>query len=194
MIFIAHRINSISKLKNLNPKFGVEIDLRDYNKDIHIVHDPFKKGIKLSKYLKNYKHKFIICNIKSERIEFQVIKILNKFKIKNFFFLDSSFPMKVICLRKKIYNQSIRYSKFESLPKTKFFDKIKWIWFDTYDGLPENQELKKLKKNNKKVCLVCPKLHKKSFSNNLIKKFIKKNHANIDMICTKKDYFQNWEL
>ena len=113
MIFIAHRINSINKLKNLNPKFGVEIDLRDYNKDIHIVHDPFKKGIKLSKYLKNYKHKFIICNIKSERIEFQDIKILKKFKIKNFFFLDSSFPMKVICVRKKIFCLTITVTLFQ---------------------------------------------------------------------------------
>ena len=86
MIFVAHRINTIKNLKELEPKFGVEIDLRDFKKDIHISHDPFKKGIKLSRYLKYYKHNFIICNIKSERIELEVIKILKKFKIEKFFF------------------------------------------------------------------------------------------------------------
>lgn len=194
MIFVAHRINTIKNLKELEPKFGVEIDLRDFKKDIHISHDPFKKGIKLSRYLKYYKHNFIICNIKSERIELEVIKILKKFKIEKFFFLDSSFPMKVICLKKKIYNQSIRYSKFESLPKTNFFDKIKWIWLDTFDGLPSARDIKKLKKNKRKICLVCPKLHDRKFDNSLIKKFIKDNHKHIDMICTKKIFFKNWEL
>ena len=193
MIFIAHRTNSINKLKKLKKNFGVEVDLRDHNKDIHIVHDPFKKGIRFSEYLKYYRHRFIICNIKSERIELDVFRILKKFKIKKFFFLDSSFPMKVICLRRKIYNQSIRYSKFENLPKTNFFNKVKWIWFDTFDGLPKTQELKKLKKIGKKICLVCPRLHQKKYSKSLIKKFINLNHDYIDMICTKKEFFKSWE-
>ena len=81
MILTAHRINSINKLKNLNQNYGVEIDLRDYNKNIHLSHDPFKKGIKFSEYLKKYNHKFIICNIKSERIEIKVHKITIIFEL-----------------------------------------------------------------------------------------------------------------
>ena len=194
MILIAHRINSIINLKKLDKKYGVEIDLRDYNNNLHLCHDPFKKGVKFSEYLKSYNHKFIICNVKSERIEFKILKILKNFKIKNYFFLDSSFPMKVICIKNKIYNQSIRYSKFEDFPKTKFFDKINWIWLDTFDGLPKVKDIKKLKKKNKKICLVCPKLHKKSFNKVLINNFLKKNFKYIDMVCTKKENFKIWEL
>ena len=92
MYHIAHRINSIKELRSLDEKYGIEIDIRDKNKNLIVVHDPFKDGINLNKFLKYYKHKIIIANIKSERIEDRVIKEFNKFKIKNYFFLDSSFP------------------------------------------------------------------------------------------------------
>ena len=89
MILVAHRINTIDKLKKLDKKYGVEIDIRDKGKNLFIVHDPFKKGILLKSFLKHYDHKLIIANIKSERIEDSVIKIFNKLNIKNYFFLDS---------------------------------------------------------------------------------------------------------
>ena len=86
MDYIAHRINSISQLKKLNSDYGIEIDIRDDKKDLVVVHDPFKKGVKLNHYLKHYNHKLIIANIKSERIEDDVIKMFKKFNINNFFF------------------------------------------------------------------------------------------------------------
>ena len=46
MDYIAHRINTIKQLKLLDNKYGIEIDIRDDGKDLIIVHDPFKKGIK----------------------------------------------------------------------------------------------------------------------------------------------------
>ena len=192
MILISHRANTIKDLKKTDKNHGVEIDLRDEKKDIYIQHDPFKKGVLLRDYLKHYKHKFIICNIKSERIEFDVINILKKYSIKNYFFLDSSFPMKFICIKNKIYNQSIRLSKYESFPKTKFFDKIKWIWLDTFDGLPKETLIKSLKRKKKKICLVSPELHNIKIKKKEIKSFLKKTHNSIDMVCTKKKFFRNW--
>ena len=50
MIFIAHRINTIKELNKIPQKFGIEIDLRDNNKDIELVHDPFKKGVNLKDF------------------------------------------------------------------------------------------------------------------------------------------------
>ena len=101
MILVSHRINSVKSLKKLSYNYGVEVDLRDFKNNIHLSHDPFKIGEQFTKYLKSFNHKFLICNIKSERIEFKVLKLLKKFNIRNYFFLDSSFPMKVICLKKK---------------------------------------------------------------------------------------------
>ena len=40
----------------------------------------------LNKFLKFFKHRLIIANIKSERIESSVIKIFKKYKINNYFF------------------------------------------------------------------------------------------------------------
>ena len=194
MILVAHRINTVSSLKKLSSNYGVEVDLRDFKNTIHISHDPFKVGENFYKYLKSFNHRFLICNIKSERIEFKVLNLIKKFNIKNYFFLDSSFPMKVICLKKNINKQSIRFSKYENLPKTKFFNKIDWIWFDTYGQLPSVQKLKKLKKIKKKICMVCPKLHDKKFDKKKITNFIKKNHYYIDMVCTKKKNFIIYKL
>ena len=100
MYLIAHRINTIKQLRKLDKKYGIEIDIRDDKKNLIVVHDPFKKGILLKSFLKFYKHKILIANIKSERIEDEVIKIFKKNNIKNYFFLDSSFP-KIIDLVKK---------------------------------------------------------------------------------------------
>ncbi len=195
MLLIAHRINKIRELINLNNKYGIEIDIRNYKNELIIEHDPFKKGVKLEKFLKYYNHKFLIANIKSERIEDRVIKLFRKFKIKNYFFLDSSFP-KIIDLVKKKFNKiSIRVSHYEGLTAAKKLKgKAKWIWYDTFLGIPKNfKDFKYLKYKLKyKICLVSPeisgnKVNKKS------KQIIKLKKSNlIDAVCTKKNYFSNW--
>ena len=92
--FIAHRINTIAELKNLPSYFGAELDLRDdLNGRIYIQHNPFESGDDFEDFLKEYHHGIMILNIKSERIELNCLKLLAKFNIKNYFFLDSTFPM-----------------------------------------------------------------------------------------------------
>ena len=41
MIKIKHRINSIHELKEVNPIYGVEVDIRSYGSEIIINHEPF---------------------------------------------------------------------------------------------------------------------------------------------------------
>ena len=86
--FIAHRINKISDLKNLPSNFGVEIDLRDHQGKIVIGHDPFdySESDCFEEYLQNYQHQTLILNIKSERIESEVLRIIKKYQIKKYFF------------------------------------------------------------------------------------------------------------
>ena len=68
MQFIAHRINTISELRNLPTEYGVEIDLRDsLDGRIYIQHNPFESGEDFEKYLKEYHHGTMILNIKSEK-------------------------------------------------------------------------------------------------------------------------------
>jgi hypothetical protein len=196
MDYIAHRINTIKQLKKLDIKYGIEIDIRDDGKDLVIVHDPFKKGIKLKKFLRFYKHKIIIANIKSERIEDSIIKVFKKNKISNYFFLDTSIPKIIDLIKKKFRKIALRVSYYEDISiAKKLKGKVNWIWFDTFKGLPNNlKELRYLKNNlNYKICLVCPKLHnqKNKIDAKKIKLLIKDNL--IDAICTKEKFFDIWK-
>ena len=131
MNLIAHRINTIKQLKNLDPKYGIEIDIRDDGKDLIIVHDPFKKGVKLIKFLKFYNHKIIIANIKSERIEDRVIKVFKENKIYNYFFLDTSIPKIIELVKQKFKKIALRISYYEdNTIAKKLKNKVNWIWFD----------------------------------------------------------------
>ena len=93
MEYIAHRINTIQELKKIPKEYGVELDLRDFGDRLILQHDPFIDGEDFSEYLKNYEHGTMILNIKSERIERKVLGLMQKYNIKDYFFLDSSFPM-----------------------------------------------------------------------------------------------------
>ena len=70
---------------------------------------------KIFKYLKYFKHKFLIVNIKSEGIETKVLKFLKQKKITNYFFLryNNSFYNK---LHKKLdKNIAVRVSDIEDI-------------------------------------------------------------------------------
>jgi hypothetical protein len=138
--FICHRINKSEELKNINNNFGIEIDLRDDHKSNKIIlaHDPFVDGEDFENYLINYNHNLLVLNIKSERIEIECIQLMNKYNIKNYFFIDSTFPM-INLLNKKYSNKKFasRYSEYECIEFTENIkDMIEWIWIDCFTYLP----------------------------------------------------------
>ena len=194
MIFVSHRINTIKKL-NKTPKFyGVEIDLRDYKKKIILSHDPFKSGDSFYEFLKIYDHKFLILNVKSEGIENDILKIIKKFNIKNYFFLDCSFPSIIKLIKINNRNIAIRisdYESFDNLKKMKYL--VKWVWLDCFKTIPLNQKNYNLIKKYKfKICLVSPELHGRKINNKRVIDLIKRKKIRIDMLCTKIKFFQTW--
>ena len=187
MILINHRVNSISKLLKTSVEFGVEADLRSEDKKIYLHHDPFKKGESFEKWIKYYKHKILILNVKEEGLEDMIIKILKKKKIKNFFFHDQTFST----LLKNMFKTrvSIRFSEYEDLKKKNYlFRKIKWLWVDNFNQIELSKKFYTYLKNKKvKICMVSPELIKKKRQNE-IKKIInnlKKNKLYLDAVCTK---------
>ena len=78
MIIIKHRANTIDKIKNTPSNYGVEIDLRSNFKNIYFNYDYFKKGIKLTEWVKFFNHKLIVLNVKEEGLEDKIINILKK--------------------------------------------------------------------------------------------------------------------
>ena len=168
MILITHRINTLKELKKIPPKYGVEIDVREYRGRLILQHEPFVAGEKLEVFLKKFNHKFIIFNVKSERIEFKILHYVKKYKLKKYFFLDSSFPMIKNLINLKEKNIACRVSDEEDIKTAlNLKQKVIWIWFETQFPFKKSYPiLKKLKKNNFKICIVSPDLHKKKINFN----------------------------
>jgi hypothetical protein len=47
MLKIIHRVNKIGDLKKISQEFGVEVDIRTYNNQLVLNHEPFEDGYSL---------------------------------------------------------------------------------------------------------------------------------------------------
>ncbi len=211
--FIAHRINTIAELEDIDTQFGVELDLRDDHKSGKLIlsHDPFLEGEYFEDYLEKYKHNTMILNIKSERIELECLKLIDKYNNSEnnnkercelkYFFLDSSFPM-IYLLDKEHNNQNIacRFSEYE--PINQFLEirnKVKYLWVDCFTKFSLTPEIYKtvksstgLDKYDIKICLVSPELQKQSQKIDKYREYIIKNGIIPNMICCKIYNIINW--
>jgi hypothetical protein len=195
-MFISHRINTIEELKFTTLNLGIEIDVRDnLNGELYLSHDPFITGELLDNFLKYYKHRFLILNIKSERIEYKVLELLKKYNINNFFFLDSSFPMIHKMSSEGIKDIAIRLSEFESIETVKNMShKIDWVWVDCFSKFPLDKITYDLLKTlNYKICIVSPELQSQEDKLTEYKNYMISNNIKPDMICTKNYNIQKWQ-
>jgi hypothetical protein len=195
--FIVHRINTTTELEDIDEQFGVELDLRDDHKSGKLIlsHDPFSDGEYFENYLEKYKHNTLILNIKSERIELECLKLIEKYNISKYFFLDSSFPM-IYLLNKEYSNKNIacRFSEYEPIEQyLAIKDKVKYIWIDCFTKFclnKENYEI--IKKDDTKICIVSPELQKQPYKIEEYRDYIIENEIIPDMICCKIYNIINW--
>jgi len=192
--FIAHQINTIEELKCVPKEYGIEVDLRDYGDRLILQHDPFKDGENFEEYLKYYNHGTIILNIKSERIEFRVLELLNKYKVNKYFFLDSSFPMIYLLSQKGERNIALRFSEYEGLDTImNMINRVNWVWVDCFNSFPLNSEAYKIiKKNKLKICIVSPELLGRENEINSYIDIIQNRGFKIDAVCSKISNYNSW--
>ncbi len=186
MLKIKHRVNSSNELKNLSSEYGVELDLRNYNNELIIHHDPFQEGESFEDYLKNYRHSLIILNVKSEGIEKRVLELINKFNIQDYFLLDLSLPFMIKYLNAGEKKIAVRFSEYEPIEfALAFKNKAKWLWVDCFSKFPLTMEAYKELKKYFRICLVSPELQGHPLE--WIEDF-KKQCAGmeIDAVCTKR--------
>ena len=190
MKFIAHQINTIEELKGVPKEYGVEVDLRDYGDRLILQHDPFKDGEDFEEYLKHYVHGTIILNIKSERIEFRVIDLIIKYKVKDYFFLDCSFPMIFHLSEHGEKNIALRYSEFEGLDTIlNMKGRSKWVWVDCFTKLPIDKNIYEiLKHSGFKLCLVSPELLGRPEDLNNYVMYSKEHGITYNAICAKYNF------
>lgn len=158
--YIAHRINTVSALKDVPTHYGVELDLRDRNDRLILQHDPFADGEDFEDYLSHYRHGTMILNIKSERIEHRVLDLLRARGISDYFFLDSSFPMIFLLSGQGERRMAIRFSELEGLDTIiAMRGRVDWVWVDCFTRLPlDEMAYAALKDAQFKLCLVSPEL------------------------------------
>ena len=194
-LIICHRKNTIKQLIDTPTEYGVEIDVRSYNNRIILNHDPMKSGEFLDNWLRKYNHKFLIINIKEEGLEKYIIKILKNKKIKDFFFLDQSFPFLIKTLNSNETRCAIRFSEYEDIKTiNNLKKKINWVWVDHFSKFPLNKSTSdNLKKKKIKICIVSPEIVKKTSVNSLkkLKNSIQKKNIHIDAVCTKNPEIWN---
>ncbi len=187
-IIVNHRVNTIKKLKETPTECGIEIDIRPYLNTLILNHEPFETGIELDQFLKEYNHKLLILNVKSEGIEERVLELVKKYNIKNYFFLDVTPPFIFKMINKGIKEIAVRFSEFESIETClNLKNKVDWVFIDNLTHLPTENESFHLLSKYFKLCIVSPELLKRDEVDET-KKILKLNP--VDAILT--DNIERW--
>lgn len=174
MIVLSHRglwrtaqekNTEVSFRRSFQSGFGTETDIRDYCGELVISHDiADSKSMPLYYFLEIYssysKDLPLALNIKSDGLQSNLLKALNKYKISNYFVFDMSVPdaMGYLKLGLKLFT---RQSEFETTPS--FYECAHGVWLDEFNEhwITRIEILKHLT-NKKRVCIVSPELHNRS--------------------------------
>lgn len=171
--------------------FGTETDIRDFNGELVISHDPPErkfKHITVSDFFKIYKSigegLQLALNIKSDGLQEKLFKLIKDYDITNYFVFDMSIPDTIGYLKNntKFFT---RQSEFEIDPS--LYSQADGIWMDEFNSSwIEEKKIQNHILNGKKVCIVSPELHKRDFNiewNNYKSIFLKDTDDNISF-CT----------
>ena len=188
MLYISHRINTTQQLAAIPVEYGIEVDLRDSGNRIVMQHDPFIQpdAEEFEHFLESYKHKLIILNVKSERIEPRVQQLMQRFGINDYFFLDSSFPMIRLLATQGENRIAVRFSEFEPIESAlAVAGKVDWVWIDCFTRMPLTVQVYSELKKHFKLCVVSPELQGRSVDT--ISTFAEQLRPfEVDAVCTKR--------
>lgn len=189
MQLISHRVNTIELLNNTPRELGVEVDIRSNDGKLIIHHDPFSNGPNFEDWLNEFRHQTLILNVKEEGLEAPILKLMKKYNIDNFFFLDQSFPFlkKTSSMGEK--RCAVRISEYEDVKTAlSLSGMVDWVWVDCFNIFPiNNQEFIELKNAGFKLCFVSPELQGRTNKKHVLefRKNIEKLEIIGDAVCTK---------
>lgn len=182
--------------------FGTETDIRDLNGELVISHDPPTidcQYLTVADFFKIYKiwgdGLQLALNIKSDGLQRKLMQLIIDFNITNYFVFDMSIP-DTIGFIKNNTKFFTRQSEYEIDPA--FYTQADGVWLDEFNGhWIDDEVIQKHIKNGKKVCIVSPELHKRSYNiewDNYKNIFLKDSEHKIS-ICTdlpeKANFFLN---
>jgi hypothetical protein len=161
MLLIEHRVNTLAHLGRIPRDHGVEIDVRDYDGDLCLVHDPLQGGERLADWLKGYQHALVIFNVKCDGLEGRIQALAAQHGIERYFFLDVANPTLVSLVRRGERRVAVRYSEYEPVEfALAFAGQAEWCWVDCFTRLPLDPEVYARLHQHFKLCLVSPELQR----------------------------------
>lgn len=133
-------------------------------------------------------------NIKSERIESKVLEIIKRYKINEYFFLDSSFPMLKMLSDQGENNLAIRFSEYEGMDTIRAMQgRASWVWVDCFSKLPLTKTIfKEIKEMKYKVCIVSPELQGQNEKLEEYAAYLQQEQIIPDAVCSKVYNFNRW--
>lgn len=165
--------------------FGVETDIRDFNSKLVISHDIATQNcLSVEEFFALYKEHSVnkdattalplALNIKADGLQNELLSLLQKYEIVNYFVFDMSVP-DALCYLNKGFKAFSRLSEYEEEPS--FYDEADGLWLDEFHShfIDEALILGHLKQS-KKLCIVSPELHQRAYEKewqeykNIIKK------------------------
>ncbi len=192
MMLIEHRVNTLDHLLRVPPERGIEVDIRDYNGDLYLEHNPFLSGELLEDLLAAYHHTLLIFNVKCDGLTARIMELAQKYNIQNYFFLDLANPTLINLARQGFRQLAVRYSEYEPLEfALAFAGQVDWVWVDCFTHLPLNPDTYQRLREHFKICLVSPEMQGHPQATIQIYRKQLQNMP-IDAVCS--DYCDDWHL
>ena len=190
MVIIHHQRNLISELLETDRKYGIEIDIRSESNQLILHHDPYVVGQSFEEWLDHFQHNTLILNVKEEGLENKILDLMKSKNIKNYFFLDQSFPFLVKSAKLGERNCAVRVSEFESIDTAlSLASMIDWVWVDCFSKFPlTKNEARLLKESSLRLCIVSPELHGRNAEVEIqeMANLLRLRDIEIDAVCTKR--------
>jgi hypothetical protein len=161
---IRHRINTVRELAEVGPLCGAEVDIRSRGGRLILAHNPHTDGESLPDYLdafaRSKREGTLILNPKEDGLEDEILALLAARGIRNYFFLDLTFPTMVrLAVRGGNDRVAVRVSEYESAETAmKLKGMAGWVWLDCFSGNPPPAEVADRLREHFKICLVSPEL------------------------------------
>jgi hypothetical protein len=135
----------------------------------------------------------LIINVKEDALEQEILKILNKYGITDYFFLDQSYPSIRRLISSGVTKVATRVSDYEDLT-TALKSGSDWVWLDSFSGSWDYlmKATKAIEENGQKSCLVSPELQRVDSVDELsqLQSTSREKGLRIDAVCTKIP--ENW--
>ncbi len=193
-LIIAHRVNTVEKLRTVPREYGIEVDLRAEGDRIIMHHDPFQGGEDFEELLKEYNHQLAIFHLKETGIEPRIMELAKKYDIGDYFFHDMEPPLVFEHTRENALRQiAVRFSEAEPIELALAHKGlVNWVYLDVHTQLPLTPEAyEKLRQAGFKLCLTSPSLLGRPEDIEKYKQYMKKHSIEIDAVVEDIEHPEN---